>query len=106
MQRQLALSILISFALACAQVKTSAAESNKKWADGVIVANNMCAKDRSSQHTNDKEGQRVYCALEEVLGSHIPKCVCRDEMRSAEDRAQAVDYMRNSEEARQLLKGN
>ena len=104
MHRQLALSILVSFALACAQVKTSAPESNKKWADGVIVANNMCAKGRSSQHTNDKQGERVYCALEEVVGSHIPKCVCRDEMRSAEDRAQAVEYMRNSGE--QLLKGN
>ena len=106
MSRLLTLPLLLSCALACAQVRASAAQSNKKFADGVIVANNMCAKDHSMQHTNDKEGERVYCALEEVLGSHIPKCVCRDEMRSAEDRAKAVDYMRQSEEARQLLKGN
>ena len=104
MTRRLMIPILLLSLFACAQAQVR--DSNKKWADGVVVASNMCAKDRSTQHSNDKEGQRVYCALEEMLGSHIPKCVCRDEMRSAEDRAQAVDYMRNSEEARQLLKSN
>jgi hypothetical protein len=106
MFRRLTLPMLLPLAIACAQVKASAEQSNKKWGDGVIVANNMCAKDRSTQHSNDAAGQRVHCALEEMLGSHIPKCVCRDEMRTSEDRAEAVQYLREAESARQLVKSN
>jgi len=81
--------------LACAQAKVR--ESNKKWADGMVVASNMCAGDRSVHHTADPEGQRVYCSFEELVGSHIPKCVCRDEMQTPEERTEAQQYLRNAE---------
>jgi hypothetical protein len=104
MTHPLVMLIMLLSVLACTQAQVR--DSNKKWADGVVVASNMCAKNRSAQHSNDPEGQRVYCALEETLGSHIPKCVCRDEMRSAEDRAATVQYLREAEQSRQLLHGN
>jgi hypothetical protein len=91
--------IVLPLLLACAQAQVH--ESNKKWANGIIVASNLCAGDRSAQHTTDPAGQRVYCAFEELIGSHIPKCVCRDEMRFREERAEAQEWMREASNARQ-----
>jgi len=104
MLRPLTIPILLLLALACAEARIR--ESNKKWGNGVVVASNMCAGDRSAQHTADPEGQRVYCGFEELVGSHIPKCVCRDEMRTPEDRAVAQQYLREAQQARQLVKGD
>ena len=70
MLRPLTIPILLLLALACAEARIR--ESNKKWGNGVVVASNMCAGDRSAQHTADPEGQRVYCGFEELVGSHIP----------------------------------
>ena len=92
MSRRLPLAALLL--LGCAQAKIQ--ESNKKWADGVVVASSMCARDRTVQHSNDREGQRIWCGFEEMLGSHIPKCVCRDEMRFDEERALAQEYQRQA----------
>jgi hypothetical protein len=103
MLRPSLIPILLLPLLACSQAKVR--ESNKKWGDGMVVAANMCAGDRSSQHTKDPEGQRVYCGFEEVVGSHIPKCVCRDEMKSPDDRAEAQQYLREAAQARQLVHG-
>ena len=97
MPRPFMIPILLLLVLACAQAKVR--ESNSKWADGMVVATNMCARDRSVQHTADPEGRRVYCSLEEVAGSHFPKCVCRDEMQSADQRAEAVQYLREAEQS-------
>ena len=58
-----------------------------------------------SQRVTFGSAYRVYCALEEITGSHIPKCVCRDEMRGVEDRAEAVQYLREAQQARQLIHG-
>ncbi len=96
--------VLLLPLLACtkAQVK----QSNSKWTDGLVVANNMCAKDGSVQHTKDPEGQRIYCGFEELVGTHIPKCICYDEQESAERRAEAQQYLREAEQSRQLVHGN
>ena len=99
MPRRLTIPILLLPMLACAQAKVR--ESNKKWADGVVVASNMCSGDRSAQHTKDPEGQRIYCGFEELVGTHIPKCVCRDEMLTPEQRAEAQDYLRQKGEGAQ-----
>lgn len=105
MPRPLKLLILLplALALACAQAKTR--ESNKKWSDGVVVASNMCARDGSVQHTKDPAGKRAYCALEEIVGSHIPKCVCRDELQVNDEREEARQYMRDASQSRQLIPG-
>src|SRR4051812_6847670 len=97
------LPILLVLVLGCAQAQV--AESNARWADGRIVPFNMCSRSRSIDHSNDPEGQRAYCSLEELIGSHIPKCVCRDESKAAYERANAQQYMRDAEQSRQLVHG-
>src|SRR4051812_8287949 len=72
------------------------AESNARWADGRIVSFNMCSRSRSIDHSNDPEGQRAYCSLEELIESHIPKCVCRDESKAPYERANAQQCMRDA----------
>jgi hypothetical protein len=90
---------------ACATVAEREA-TNKRWSEGVIVATNMCTQDRSVQHSKDPEGQRAYCGFEVPLGTHVPKCVCRDEKQSVEERDAVEQFMRNEAQARQNLKGN
>jgi hypothetical protein len=91
---------------ACATVAEREA-TNKQWSQGgVIVATNMCAQDRSAQHSKDPEGQRAYCALETPLGTHVPKCVCRDENKSVTEREAAQQFLRDEAAARQNIKGN
>jgi hypothetical protein len=91
---------------ACATVAERDA-TNKQWsAGGVVVASNMCAQDHSVQHSNDPEGQRAYCAFETPLGTHVPKCVCRDENKSMAEREAAQQFMRDEAAARQNIKGN
>ena len=102
MQRSLSMAILLLPLLACtrAQVK----ESNSKWANGLVVANKMCATDGSVQHTKDPEGMRIYCGFEELVGSHIPKCICRDESDIAYRREEAQQYLRDQAQVAQLKK--
>lgn len=98
------ISILVMVVTGCAAVQ--ARDSNKKWSDGVVVAQNMCASDGSVQHTKDPEGKRVFCGLEELVGTHLPKCICRDEAQAADQRDEAQQYLRDADRARQLLGGN
>ena len=96
--------VLLLPLLACAPAKVK--QSNNKWENGLVVASNMCARDGSVQHTKDPEGQRIYCGFEELIGSHIPKCVCYDEQESAQRRAESQQYFREAEQSRQLVHGN
>ena len=100
------LRIVVAFSVllltACATVAEREA-SKKQWSDGVIVALNMCAQDHSLQHSTDQEGQRACCG-ETPVGTHVPKCVCHDEGQSALDREQAQRYMRDSQEAHQVVR--
>jgi hypothetical protein len=64
-------------------VKASAAESNKKWADGVVVAN-MCAKDLVAAHERQGRPARLL-RPRGVLGSHSQVRVSRRD--AGEDRA-------------------
>ena len=98
------LVLLVPLCFACSQAQIRS--SNDRWSDGVVVANNMCARDRSTQHTNDPEGQRANCTLEEVLGSHFQKCVCRDERQAAQEREDAQQYMLEASQSRQQVHGN
>jgi hypothetical protein len=91
--------LLLAVALAVlACTREQVRQSNKKWSDGLVVARNMCASDGSVQHTKDPQGQRIYCGLEEILGSHIPKCVCRDEMQMRDQREEAKQYLRDHQD--------
>jgi len=98
MSRPLNLAILLISTLGCSA--TQVRDSNDKWADGVVVANNMCAQNRSVQHSNDRTGKRAWCQLEELVGSHLPKCVCRDEQNDDRIRNEAQQYLREAEQVR------
>jgi redox-regulated HSP33 family molecular chaperone len=83
-------------------------QANKKqdWSEGVVVAMNMCAKDGSVQHTKDAQGKRAYCGQELLVGSHMPKCVCRYEEQSAQQREESQQYMRDAAHTREVHNGN
>jgi len=103
--RRLKIPILL-LALACGCAKKEVRQSNGTWSQGMVMKKDLCSKDRSVQHTNDAPGQRVNCGLEEIVGTHMLECVCRDEAQAAQERAAAQQYMREAAEARQLLMGN
>jgi hypothetical protein len=103
MLRNLTAACILLFLAACA---TAAQHDKAQWAEGVIVAMNMCSQDGSAQHTKDPEGNRAYCAREVMVGSHVPKCVCRDEGQTAAEREEVEQYMRNAAAARQVIRGN
>jgi len=88
----------------CATISDREA-SRKQWSQGIVVATEMCATDGSSQHTKDPEGFRAYCAREEIVGSHLRKCVCRDEGQAVEERDESQQYLRNAAATKQVLGG-
>jgi hypothetical protein len=83
-------------------------QANKKqdWSEGVVVAMNMCAKDGSVQHTKDPEGHRAYCGQETLVGSHVPKCICRYEEKAGQQRDESQQYLRDAAHSRELIRGN
>ena len=98
-------AVTVVLLTACATVHEK--EANKKqWSEGVVVAMNMCAKDGSFQHTKDAEGQRAYCGQEVLVGTHLPKCVCRYEQQGAQQREESQQYLRDAAHSRELLRGN
>jgi hypothetical protein len=102
------LRLLVAGALllsACAPVSKQV-EPKKKYGDSIIVARNMCAQDRTVQHSKDREGQRMYCGLEETTGSHFSQCVCRAEEVQTLERDDAQEYLRKAHLAKQNLKGD
>jgi hypothetical protein len=61
----------------------------------VILPTEMCAEHGSVAMSNDKEGERMRCELENKIGTHIPSCVCFDEGYTEREREQAYEMMRN-----------
>lgn len=103
MLRALTIATLALSSLACSTAKVR--DSNDRWSDGVVVANNLCARDHSVQHTNDRGGKPAWCQMEEVVGSHLPKCVCRSEQND-DVRNQTQQHLREADQSRQVTKGN
>jgi hypothetical protein len=94
---------LLLLALSCACAKSQVRDSNKTWAQALVMRKDLCTKDRSVQHTDDAPGKRIHCGLEEIIGTHILRCVCRDEAQAAQERAAAQQYMLEAAQARQLF---
>jgi hypothetical protein len=61
----------------------------------VILPNEMCAEHGTTAMSNDKEGDRMVCQMENKIGTHIPNCVCFDEGFSERERELALVMMRN-----------
>src|SRR5882757_6672207 len=60
----------------------------------VILPNEMCAEHGKIAVSNDKEGDRMVCELQNQLGTHIPRCVCIDEGFSDRERELAFEMLR------------
>ncbi|HUJ28600.1 MAG TPA: hypothetical protein VLW85_21405 [Myxococcales bacterium] len=77
------LAIAVFLCSACAHVD----ESERTAPGAVYMPLSMCAKKGAVAASNDAPGHRMMCEREEPLGSHYPRCVCRDEAAIAADRA-------------------
>lgn len=69
-------------------------------------ARSLCAGDGSVSVSKGSNGRQILCGLEEMVGTHIPKCVCRNETDNAEARESAQDAVRSAEQARRAARGN
>jgi len=96
------LLLVIALVLAsCAPVRKEQMAS-----DGVVMPNSMCAKKGTAAMSKDAPGQRMVCELEDPVGSHLPKCICRDELAMDADREATQRYLQEAEQTKQPLKGN
>ena len=77
------LLIAIVLCTACAHVQ----EADRVVPGPVIMPLSMCAKKGVAVASNDAPGHRMFCEREETLGSHYPRCICRDEKDIEAERA-------------------
>jgi hypothetical protein len=82
----------IFFALGCA--KNGEVHKEMMAMGPVILPNEMCAEHGKVAVSNDKEGDRMVCELQNQLGTHIPRCVCIDEGFSDRERELAFETLR------------
>jgi hypothetical protein len=89
-QMSIAVTVL-AIALGCAK---SSVRKEMMAMGPVILPNAMCAPHGTVSMSNDKEGDRMVCEMQEQLGTHIPRCVCVDEGFSERERELAMEQMR------------
>src|SRR5207248_344057 len=77
--------LLVIFAVGAGACSTTRSQE-RVVSEGVILPNYMCAKRGVSAASNDPMGQRMICEFEELVGTHLPRCVCRDEKQIVADR--------------------
>ena len=73
--------------------------------EGVAVAQSLCSGDGSIRVTSGAHGSQIFCGLEEMVGTHIPKCVCRSDASDG-DREIAREAVRSTEQSKQVSRGN
>ena len=79
---------------ACATTSSS----DRVVSDGVILPSYMCAKRGVAAASKDPVGKRMVCEMEELLGTHMARCVCRDEQQIADDREGSQQALRDAEQ--------
>ena len=96
---------LVTVTLAATACASTRKTKERAITGDIIVANSMCGANGTTAHTNDAPGDRMICAFEEPIGSHMAQCVCHDEKRLAEDRENGQAFMRDAEHGRCLSNG-
>jgi hypothetical protein len=96
---------LVTAALGATACASSHKPKERAITGDIVVANSMCGAPGVAAATNDKPGDRMICAFEEPVGSHVPQCVCHDEKRLAEDRETGQAFLRDAEHGRCLSNG-
>ena len=69
--------------------------TNRAVSDGVVLPNSMCSKNGVAA-SKDAKGDRMICGFEMLVGTHVPKCVCRDEQEILAAREASQAYIRST----------
>ena len=97
--------LLVALALAACCRAAIPNRIDEESQSAVVMPARMCDS-KGPARSNDPEGKRMICALEEVLGTHVPQCVCRDESQADSTRAAAQQSIRERESHGEPAKGN
>jgi hypothetical protein len=95
--------MVLAFALSACAAKQF--RKQQVVSEGVVLPNKMCASYGKVALSNDVEGERMICEMEEPVGSHLPKCVCRDELALADEKDKTQETMRALQEHHQTGMG-
>ena len=96
------MSVRKAFWLALVVATVGCAGARNKYqsvsvSDGVIMPASMCAKRGVAARSKDEPGSGMVCEREELVGSHFPRCICRDEQQVIADRERAQQDARDAE---------
>jgi hypothetical protein len=83
----------LAVTMGCANVKKQDVRKEMMAMQPIVLPNEMCAEHGTVAVSNDKEGDRMICELQNQLGSHIPRCVCVDEGFSDRERELAFETL-------------
>ena len=99
--KSIALTIFALAVTACATTQSQ----ERVVSEGVILPNYMCAKRGVAAASNDPVGQRMICEMEELVGTHLPRCVCRDEKQIVADREDSQQTVLDMEQHKCISNG-
>ena len=102
---RISLVAFLATALAATACATNHKPKERAISGDMIVANSLCGGYAVRAATNDPPGERMICGWEELVGSHVPKCICRDEKQLEEDRQAGQAYLRDAEHGRCVSNG-
>ena len=72
----------------------------------VHLDKNMCAKKGVAAASNDPKGKQMICEVENPTGTNVPRCVCRDEQSSNENRRETQQQMLDILQRKEVGFGN
>ena len=86
---------LLTVALSAIGSATPSGADRQYASKGVVLPNSMCGPKGTPAASNDPKGARMICEMEDFTGSHVSKCVCRDESALIAGRDESQQYMRD-----------
>jgi hypothetical protein len=98
---------LLSFAVLLAAGCSSMQPVHKENMVGTYVQlpASACAEHSTLAMSKGKPGERMVCEMIEPVGSHVPKCLCRDEGLIAQQRQESQDALRAMDPNAQVCGG-
>jgi hypothetical protein len=98
---------LLAFAVLLAAGCSSMQPVHKENMVGTYVQMpaSACAEHSTIAMSKGKPGERMVCEMIEPVGSHVPKCLCRDEALIAQQREQGQDAQRRMDPNAQVCGG-
>jgi hypothetical protein len=96
---------LMTATLAVTACATDHKPKERAISGDIVVANALCGGYAVRAATKDPPGERMTCGWEELVGTHVPRCICRDEKQQELDRDMAQQYLRDVEMGRCVSQG-